>query len=81
MLDFQYCEKLYYLRDCALEKEIVVIPGIDAAAEELRRIGNNLNQLARAVNSGQVRAVDLTKTAEGVKEIWQLLKSLPRDVR
>ena len=70
-----------YLRDCALGKEIVVVPGIDAAAEELRRIGNNLNQIARAVNSGQVRAVDLTKTAEGVKEIWQLLNSLPRDVR
>ena len=35
-----------YLRDCALEKEITVINGADNVAEELRRIGNNINQIA-----------------------------------
>lgn len=32
-----------YLRDCALEKPITVINGADSIAEELRRIGNNVN--------------------------------------
>ena len=41
-----------YLRDCTLGKDIVVVSGIDALVSELRRIGNNLNQIARAVNSG-----------------------------
>lgn len=43
-----------YLRDCALEKEITVINGADTVADELRRIGNNVNQIARAVNAGFV---------------------------
>ena len=71
-----------YLRDCALGKEIVVIPGADALADELRRMGNNLNQIARAVNSGYAgQTVDLTETQEGVKRIWQSLNSLRRDAR
>ena len=70
-----------YLRDCALGKEIVVIPGVDALADELRRIGVNLNQLTRAVNSGYTGVIDLTEITKGVKEIWRSLNSLPRDVR
>ena len=41
-----------YLRDCSLGKRIVVVPNVDSLISELRRIGNNLNQIARAVNSG-----------------------------
>lgn len=70
-----------YLRDCALEKEIKVIPGIDEVATELRHIGNNLNQLTRAVNSGLVTAVDLTDVRKEVNAIWQLLNSLNRNAQ
>ena len=70
-----------YLRDCALEKEITVISGSDLIAEQLRRIGNNLNQITRAVNAGIVKEADLRETREGVKRIWQSLSSLPRDAR
>ena len=41
-----------YLRRCALGKQIVVVNGLDDLARELRAIGNNLNQITRAVNSG-----------------------------
>ncbi|MBO4870156.1 MAG: MobC family plasmid mobilization relaxosome protein, partial [Clostridia bacterium] len=50
-------------------------------ADELRRIGVNLNQLTRAVNSGYAGVIDLTEITKGVNEIWQSLNSLPRDVR
>ena len=70
-----------YLRDCALEKEIKVINGADSIAEELRRIGNNINQIARGVNAGYITAVDLTETREEMKEIWQSLNSLVRDAQ
>ena len=70
-----------YLRDCALDKKIVVINGVDELAAELRKIGNNLNQLTRAVNSGYVREVDLTATREEVAKIWRSLNSLRQDVR
>ena len=70
-----------YLRDCALDKKIVVIKGVDELASELRKIGNNLNQLTRAVNSGYAYGVDLRETREEVARIWQSLNSLTREVR
>ena len=75
-----------YLRDCALGKDIVVVSGIDALVSELRRVGNNLNQIARAVNSGFIdvessAADDLSEIQKGVKQIWQSLNSLLRDAR
>lgn len=69
-----------YLRDCALDKEIIVIDGVKDVATELRCIGNNLNQITKAVNSG-VYAVDLTETKKEVQKVWQSLNSLPRAVR
>ena len=70
-----------YLRDCALDKKIIVVKGVDELAVELRKIGNNLNQLTRAVNAGYVREVDLQATREEVARIWRSLNSLRQDVR
>ncbi len=70
-----------YLRDCALEKEIFVVEGVDSLAQELRRIGTNLNQIARAVNAGSLSAVDLTEMTEEVRAVWRSLNSLPLAVR
>ena len=68
-----------FVRDCVLKKDIVIVKGLDEFSNELRRIGNNLNQLTRAVNAGIVRAVDLTETKEEVEKLWQSLNSLLRD--
>ena len=70
-----------YLRDCALGKEIVVFPYGDEIAEELRRIGNNLNQLTRAANAGIIQVIDLSLMKEEVKQVWQSLNSLLRAAR
>ena len=70
-----------YLRDSALDKKIVVINCVDELASELRKIGNNLNQLTRAVNSGYAYEVDLRETREEVARIWQSLNSLLQEVR
>ncbi len=70
-----------YLRDCALDKQITVINGAEKIADELRRIGNNINQIARGVNSGYVNAVDLTETRKELKAIWQSLNALYQDAR
>ena len=71
----------HYLRDTALDNPIVIINGVDELADELRRVGNNLNQITRAVNAGMIFAVDLNETREELKKIWQSLNSLPRVVR
>ena len=71
-----------YLRACALDKQIVVIEGADKVADELRRIGVNVNQIAHAVNSGFIYdAVDLTNVRKELGNIWRSLNSLPRVVR
>ena len=70
-----------YLRDCVLGKEIIVIEGVDRVADELRRIGNNLNHLTRTVHMGQIQAVDLSGMRKEVALLWQSLNSLPRAVR
>jgi len=70
-----------YLRECALDKKIIVVKGVDELASELRKIGNNLNQLTHAVNSGYAYEIDLRETREEVARIWQSLNSLTREVR
>ena len=70
-----------YLRDCALGKKIIVVKGVDDIANELRKIGNNLNQLTRAVNAGYCYQIDLRETSEEVARLWQSLNSLSQEVR
>ena len=70
-----------FVRDCIFKKEIVNISGADEVAYELQRIGNNLNQLTRAVNAGMTRVVDLENTKQEVTKVWQSLNSLLRDAR
>ena len=70
-----------FVRDCIFKKEIVNISGADEIARELQRIGNNLNQLTRAVNAGMARVVDLGETKQEVRKVWQSLNSLLRDAR
>lgn len=71
-----YREPSMYLRDCALNKQIIVVPGAEQIAGELRRIGNNLNQLTREVHAGFVSEINLTETREELKAIWQSLNVL-----
>ena len=76
-----YREPSMYLRDCALKKQIVVVPGAENIAAELRRIGNNLNQLTREVHAGFVSEIDLTETREELKAAWQSLNALLQAAR
>ena len=76
-----YREPSMYLRDCALNKQIIVVPGADAVAVELRRIGNNLNQLTREVHAGFVSEINLTETREELKAVWQSLNALLQAAR
>ena len=62
-----------YCRDCVFGKKITVIPGVDDAAKQLRRIGNNLNQLTWRVNEGTLHAVNLDETKNELAKILDLL--------
>lgn len=66
-----------YLLRCALNKDIVVVDGLRELTVELKRIGNNLNQLTRSVNEGRANCSKELQSINGeMKEVWQLLRSL-----
>jgi beta-phosphoglucomutase-like phosphatase (HAD superfamily) len=68
-----------YLRQLAVGQSIIVIDGLPEAFKELRAIGNNINQLARAVNSGKTNAAAETEElVNEVRNIWHMLKSLKK---
>lgn len=67
-----------FVRECVFKKEMIIITGADDVAAELRRIGNNVNQLARAVNAGYASQINLTETRKELEKIWQSLNSLLR---
>ena len=70
-----------YLRSAALDKPVMNISGLDELAHELRAIGNNLNQITRAVNAGYVQAVNLHETEEVLGQLWQSLNSFLQEAR
>ena len=64
-----------YLRKCSLDKNITVVPGIRDLVIEIKRIGNNLNQLTRSVNSGTLTVLgdDFKVIKEDLKAVWDRL--------
>jgi len=67
-----------YLLKCALDKEIIVIEDLQQMILETKRIGNNINQLAKSVNQGRIvnGGQELLEIKEELKEVWQLLRLL-----
>ena len=43
-----------YLIEQGLDKDIVIVDGLNEVISELRRIGNNINQLTYLANSGRI---------------------------
>lgn len=66
-----------YGLSCLLNKPINVVEDIPELTRQLRGIGNNLNQLARAANTGQVMPPPAVEELQkGVEELWRLLRRL-----
>lgn len=65
-----------YILSCVLEKQIVNTDGIKELIPELKRIGNNLNQIAKRCNEGGVlpSEVEVREQGEELKQVWQLLR-------
>ena len=70
-----------FVRSSAMGREVTVIEGIDELLTELRRQGNNLNQLTIMARQGRIDMVDMKPFMEVYSETWQTLNSLlPRVV-
>ena len=72
-----------FLRELALKQEVkaplVDREGALEIAKQLKAIGNNVNQIAYALNRGAVVSADLSATKEELLKIWQRLNSEARN--
>lgn len=67
-----------YFTKTALNKEITVIEGLDELRTEIRRIGDNLNQLTRLCHQGRINTVRLEETEALIDKINTKLIELVR---
>ena len=65
-----------FVRSSAMGSEVTVIEGVDELLTELRRQGNNLNQLTIMARQGRIDLVDMKPFMEVYSETWQTLNSL-----
>mgnify|MGYP004634715981 FL=1 len=62
-----------YLIEQGLDKGIVIVDGLNEVVAELRRIGNNINQLTYLVNCGRIYTVDLSDVKQELGKIWNVI--------
>lgn len=67
-----------YLIKQGLDKEIVIVDGLSEVVSELRRIGNNINQLTYLANSGRIYTVDLGKVKQEIGKAWNVINELQK---
>lgn len=63
-----------YILKSALNKKIVVIVGYKEIFNEIRKIGININQIARNCNMGLIQQSDIEEIQTYMEQIWQLLR-------
>jgi len=78
-----YYNQSEYIRKCVLDKKITVIPGIRDLIVDLKRIGNNLNQLTHSVNAGEVTVLgnNLKEINDDLAITWESLSMVIRKVK
>lgn len=64
-----------YMITSSLNEQIIVEADKSEYITELRRIGNNINQLTKKVNQGILREINLSEVKKELNKIWQLLSS------
>ena len=70
-----------YVLAVSRDTKIVLPPDTAPIILELKRIGNNLNQIAARVNSGMAYVPDLTDVMENQNKIYGLLLNLTEECR
>ena len=69
-----------YLLRSALDKNILVVDGLKEILIELSREGNNINQIARALNQKEeFNADQLFETKEKLMDLWSLIEKILKE--
>ena len=67
-----------YVITAATHKEIVNFEGLSDVVTQIKRLGNNLNQLLILSRQDRIRTVNLSETQEELKRIYELLSATLR---
>ncbi|MFI3227197.1 MAG: plasmid mobilization relaxosome protein MobC [Clostridia bacterium] len=65
-----------FIRHAVFNKEIVILDGLKPLQTELKRIGNNLNQLTTMANMSKINVVYLEQTKLDLAKIHQSLTEI-----
>lgn len=65
-----------YIVSLSEKTKIILPPDLTPVIIEMKRLGNNLNQIAMKVNSGAVYAPEFKTVLEKQKEIYDLIYKL-----
>lgn len=65
-----------FLERAIIDKEIVVVDGMQELISEMKAIGRNLNQLTTLANMGKVDTVYLAETKAQLSGIYEKLSAL-----
>lgn len=64
-----------FLLRTALEKEIICIKEFQTLMFQTKKIGANINQIARRANeTGGITQQEIAEVKEGLEKVWQLLR-------
>lgn len=69
-----------YITHSALGKEIIIIDGLSEIVSQLKKIGNNLNQLTMLSHQGVIKTVNLDETEELLTAIYWKINELTKVV-
>ena len=65
-----------YLTACGLQKEIVIIDGLEEVIRQQKGVGRNLNQLTTLANMGKVKPVYLQELTDAYAQVSSLLSDI-----
>ena len=65
-----------YLTACGLQKEIVIIDGLEEVVRQQKAIGRNLNQLTALANMGKVNVLFLQELTDAYAQVSSLLSGI-----
>ena len=62
-----------YIILCAIDKKVINYDGLRELITQVKKLGNNINQLLILSRQGRINTVNLTATQEELKRIYELL--------
>ena len=64
-----------YIILCAIDKKVINYDGLRELTTQVKKLGNNVNQLLILSRQGRIDTVNLTATQEELQKIYELLSA------